>query len=493
MGSLELMPCSDCPRHVVDLDEAPELRWAKVVAAHVHQLPAVLKLLEATLGGGFVKEVASLAYAALAMSGKINLGHELEGIAKASGIPVGTVAVLQLAYEVFAACTSIVVEVKGRELGLDGDDAENELIPFHIRTVDGPLEKLSNMTCEVDFVRQGHVVFSATTWPGYVGVLTGVRPGAFSVSVNRRYMDGSSIRGTERELILNMFKCMSEACPVSFLVRDVLERASTYFEAITSLQVANLSTPAYITVAGAVAGEGTVITRARTLTLAEGPPVQRNNSFGTASASGCSRRSSAGMESSAGALPGWHLAIHGPIVQANHDWFAAATAGAMDCCGDSSPDSKASSDGVYFGLGSPRNVVGDSVERSTFGHAAIAALNGAVTPKDLWLLMSTAPCRAPDTVYTSAMCARTGQLLTRAKSTRRHERLGERKWGRLAQRAFDGEFNEAAAPLTMLLATVGGPTAAALSESIVGTASELRQVLGSNSDLNSDLCRMNTF
>jgi len=485
------MPFSDCPRHVVDLDEAPELRWGKVVAAHVHQLPAVLTWLEATLGGGFVKEVSSLAYAALAMSGKINIGRELEGISKASGIPVGTVAVLQLAYEMFAACTSIVAEIKGSELGLHGDNAENELIPFHIRTVDGPLEKLSNMTCEVDFVRKGNVVFSATTWPGYVGVLTGVRPGAFSVSVNRRYEDRGFTQGNEREMILNMFKCMSEAWPVSFLVRDVLERASTYFEAITSLQVANLSAPAYITVAGTVAGEGTVITRARTLTLAEAP--SQRNSFGSASTSsdrGLSR------SSSSGALPGWHLAIHGPIVQANHDWFSSATAAALCCYTGKSLGSKSSGEATISGSATSASVVGHSHERSTFGRAAIASLKDAITPRDLWLLMSTAPCRAPDTVYTSSMCARTGQLLTRAKSTRWHERLGERRWGRLAQRAFDGEVNEASAPLTTILATLGGPTAAALSASVVSSATgalcsatDLHRVIGSTADL----FRMNTI
>ena len=45
---------------------------------------------------------------------------------------------------------------------------------------------LRNLTIEVDFQTKGQTVFTATTYAGYVGVLTGMRPGAFSISLDQR-------------------------------------------------------------------------------------------------------------------------------------------------------------------------------------------------------------------------------------------------------------------------------------------------------------------
>lgn len=78
----------------------------------------------------------------------------------------------QVAYEAFAACTGVVVD--------------GEAHPLHIRTMDWDMPALAALTIEVDFVRAGAKVFTATTWAGYVGVLTGVRPRGFSVAVNYR-------------------------------------------------------------------------------------------------------------------------------------------------------------------------------------------------------------------------------------------------------------------------------------------------------------------
>merc|ERR1712176_934263 len=83
-----------------------------------------------------------------------------------------------------------------------------------------------------------------------------------------------------------------------------------------------------------------------------------------------------------------------------------------------------------------------SIERSALARTAIASLGESITPKDLWLLLSTAPCRAEDTVYTSAMCPRSGELLTRAWVLRQHERAGQRRWGKMAKQALAGSLNE---------------------------------------------------
>lgn len=45
--------------------------------------------------------------------------------------------------------------------------------PQHIRTMDWGMEWLRPLTIEVDFIRGGKTQYVATTWVGYVGVLTG--------------------------------------------------------------------------------------------------------------------------------------------------------------------------------------------------------------------------------------------------------------------------------------------------------------------------------
>ncbi len=48
------------------------------------------------------------------------------------------------------------------------------------------------MRLDVDFQKNGQTIFKATTWVGYVGILTGMRvPDGYSVSVNFRHTGGS--------------------------------------------------------------------------------------------------------------------------------------------------------------------------------------------------------------------------------------------------------------------------------------------------------------
>ena len=84
------------------------------------------------------------------------------------------------------------------------------------------MDCLSSLTLEVDFVQAGELVFSATTWAGYLGVLTGVRGGGYSVSVNYRRSEaaGTSDAGMIKGVISNFLSrgFVGRHWPVSFLV-----------------------------------------------------------------------------------------------------------------------------------------------------------------------------------------------------------------------------------------------------------------------------------
>ena len=70
----------------------------------------------------------------------------------------------------------------------------------------------------------------------------------------------------------------------------------------------------------------------------------------------------------------------------------------------------------------------DSRSRRGFAKAALASRRGAITMEDLWCLMSFAPCKAHDTVYTVAMVPKTSELVTRVKATRAQRQAGKKRW-----------------------------------------------------------------
>lgn len=256
------------PRFVIDLDAAPEERWLEVCRVYAPDFLAIKQQIEdliaAELGpklGPFLKTVLSSFLSLLTKMGIVFYGDELQGMATATGMPLGTLVLLQLVYEASAHCTSIVVHSP------DGT-------PHHIRTMDWQMDFLKPLTVEFEFVRGGRVLFVAPSWAGYCGVLTGIRPQCFSVSVNFRLTDGGYWQNVKRAL--------GRAWPIGFLLREVFASESTsYAEAVAILATSDVIAPVYFTVCGINPGEGVVLTRDRSeeaerWELARGAVVQTN-------------------------------------------------------------------------------------------------------------------------------------------------------------------------------------------------------------------------
>jgi len=174
--------------------------------------------------------------------GTVYYGDELKGIAARSKLDLGTLVMLQLTYEASTCCTSVIVPGTSNQ------------IPLHIRTMDwGGMDFLRSLTIEVEFQRGGKTEYVITTWAGYVGALTGMRPNGFSVSVNFRSTDGS--------FWTNFKKAVTKCWPVGFLVREILETVKDYKQAVGYLAASDLIAPCYFTIAGANKSQGTVLTR----------------------------------------------------------------------------------------------------------------------------------------------------------------------------------------------------------------------------------------
>ncbi|CAF2020874.1 unnamed protein product [Rotaria magnacalcarata] len=263
---------SSPPRFVVNLDMLPALRWQHIVRLYADQLHEVEKKIESMVDeifgqyiGPMLEKVLSTIMAGITRLGLVYYGQELKGLSNDTGIPLGRLVMMQFVYECFACCTSIVCQ----------DEQTN--IPMHIRTMDWELDFLKPLTIDVDFQKNDQTVFKATTWIGYVGILTGMRvQNGYSVSVNFRHAGG--------QLTTNLKTALASGWPIEFLVREILESIDTYDLAVEQLAQAPIIAPCYFTICGTSQCKtfGTLITRRQTseenrCTLAEhGPIVQTN-------------------------------------------------------------------------------------------------------------------------------------------------------------------------------------------------------------------------
>jgi len=177
-------------------------------------------------------------------------GLEIQGIADAVGLPAGDIALINILYEMVSMCTSIVAE------NSDGHILHSRNLDFGLGTEFTTL--LQNLTLQVEFQKEGKTVYYGTTYAAYVGMLTGMAPGRFGISLNLRH--SGDILGNVRELLNN-----PSANVVSFLLRRILETEESYAGALKQLVTEPLISESYIIVSGVASGEGAVITRNRTI------------------------------------------------------------------------------------------------------------------------------------------------------------------------------------------------------------------------------------
>uniref|UniRef100_A0A8C4NYP9 Acid ceramidase n=1 Tax=Dicentrarchus labrax TaxID=13489 RepID=A0A8C4NYP9_DICLA len=220
--------------YTVDLDLPPSKRWTALITAKktdlVNMIQAIKDLADAFVPSGRLIELVDITLPLMADTLPNPFSDEIKGIATASGIPLGEVVLFNIFYEVFTVCTSIVAE----------DD------------------KVVNL----DFKRNNQTVFKSTNFAGYVGMLTGIKPHMFTLTMNERFsLDGGYIG------ILEWILGKRDGMWMSFLTRSVLENANSYEEAKALLAQTKLLAPAYFILGGNRTGQGCIITRSRLLSI----------------------------------------------------------------------------------------------------------------------------------------------------------------------------------------------------------------------------------
>lgn len=255
------------PTMVINLDLPPEERWKEVALVYKHKIKALIGDLKRLISQfGKIGE-AIIAFVDNYVSDLSNTlpdpyKDELKGLVKYTRINGGELVLYNIFYEVFTVCTSIIAEddngtlYHGRNLDFGlfmGWDKNNNTWLIS--------EALRPMIVNLDFQKNNATLFKSVNFAGYIGVLTGVKPGVMSLTLNERFgMDGGFIG------ILKWLIGSRTGKWTGFMTRDVLTDSNSYAEAKKMLSEEELLAPVYFILGGVNSTEGCVITRSRTST-----------------------------------------------------------------------------------------------------------------------------------------------------------------------------------------------------------------------------------
>jgi hypothetical protein len=231
---------------VVNLDLPPSERWRAIIRAHRSELLAMYATYKHLLDALMPEWTRTAANWTLIpwYRARILYYGEIQGIAEELDIQFIDVLGMQLIYETHACSTSVVV-------------APNEhQAPVHMRTMDWDIPELKRMTIQVNFTFGGQIRASVVTWAGFIGVLTGMVPHAYSCSVNFRQQDGILHRNLQALM-------QNRHWPVSYVLRDTLLTSQNYEDAVSKLLFSPLVAPTYFIVAGTNPLQGVIISRNR--------------------------------------------------------------------------------------------------------------------------------------------------------------------------------------------------------------------------------------
>jgi len=231
------------PRIELDLSQPPGDRWTGL-APYVDEARQLLACYVRDLGG--VETFAPLIgfYAEAFISREHR--EEIASIARMAGRAEPEVLLGNLYYEAFRqlmGCTAFACDTP------DG--------PIHARNLDWWTEDrmLARLTCVVRVEGGAAGPYQIVSWPGFIGALSGLAPGRFSVTLNAVISREPS----------------SLAPPVVLLIRQALESCGTFSEAVELLERSPIAADCLLLVVGTTTGEMAVIERTGTRAAVRGP------------------------------------------------------------------------------------------------------------------------------------------------------------------------------------------------------------------------------
>lgn len=241
------------PTYVINLDLPANQRWTQICSNSTYK--AVMGSLITALDDFFKNSSIVIDLGRLINKDYFpaEYAQEIQGCATAMGVEYGWLTWVNLGYEVSEACTSIVAQTVNGKI-------------YHVRNMDfwdgiWLTDHLKNLTMTLEYQKGGVTQFYATSFAGYVGVLSGMKPNAFSISLNTRYYPSKGLENFLYEIIAAVMEPNNSL--VSFLTRNVMTNENNWASAMQALQKDPLIADVYYIVGGVSMYEGGVISRNR--------------------------------------------------------------------------------------------------------------------------------------------------------------------------------------------------------------------------------------
>lgn len=242
------------PQFVLNLDLPPAQRWVGLFQQNPSFKVDVISLVDVV-----TMLVPAVLQTDLQALGRLVYDHlspeyqgEIDGIAAAVGTKPEYIAIAQTAYDL-TDCTSIVANTASDVM--------------HFRNLDfgaglGFTDTLRDLLVHVVVQRNGTTVMHVQTYAGYLGVLTGMVPGKFSVTINTRYETGVFPFGAWYKILEQMLTHPSAVMP-AHLVRETLLTQPSYAAAALALSNTPILGRVYYTLGGLKLNEGRLIARSQ--------------------------------------------------------------------------------------------------------------------------------------------------------------------------------------------------------------------------------------
>uniref|UniRef100_A0A1I7X235 ceramidase n=1 Tax=Heterorhabditis bacteriophora TaxID=37862 RepID=A0A1I7X235_HETBA len=118
-------------------------------------------------------------------------------------------------------------------------------------------EALKKMVVNVNWIKNGKVLYKSNNFAGYIGIYNGLKEGAFSITANERFKLAGGFLG--------MYRWLTGLEPngkwMSWLTRETFEQFNTYADAKEHLMNTPMLSPVYYILGGVKPWEGSIITR----------------------------------------------------------------------------------------------------------------------------------------------------------------------------------------------------------------------------------------
>jgi hypothetical protein len=181
------------PTHKINLSLAPRARYASLATAYAPRLRSITSIFDTLVleifPDSYLPWIKSLARVCLRRVYDDEETEEIRGIAEATGIEVYLVVCLNVLLDLLMGCTSGAALYKPARGEGEGGEGDGQARMLHFRTLDWDMPALRELLVTLEFVDSDEpdapVLARNITYVGFVGVLTGVRPG-LSVSLNFR-------------------------------------------------------------------------------------------------------------------------------------------------------------------------------------------------------------------------------------------------------------------------------------------------------------------